>query len=76
MAREVTFSTDKNTTKTYATKANLERAITKAEWLGESARYFIHMTEDGRLTPVFLLNSLPAGAGAVWCAQHGWNVVG
>lgn len=27
MAREVTFSTDKNHTKTYATKANLERAM-------------------------------------------------
>lgn len=62
-------------TKTYASMANLEKAVAKATWLGDKARYIVMPVGD-RFTPVFMVNSLTAGNGIMNVASNGWHVVG
>lgn len=75
MAQEIKFDQSCNGSKTYATRKAMEQQINKVSWT-KNARYLVLQTEEGRFYPVFLMNSLPDGCGAIWCAQHGWCVVG
>lgn len=73
MAKQLTLELTHS--KTYATVANLERAVEKATWLGDKARYIVLPTPEGRFTPVFMAASLQEGFGIVQCASNGWHVV-
>lgn len=72
MAKQIELEMEN--TKTYASVRNLEKAVEKAVWLGDSARYLVMPVGD-RFTPVFMLKGLPDGVGPMWVAQNGWHVV-
>lgn len=70
MAKQVKLEADK----TYATLANLERAVEKVASLAD-ARYLVLTTEEGRFYPVFLYNEQTCTWMPAQVAQHGWCVV-
>lgn len=73
MAKQLTI--DFSSSKTYATEANLVRAVEKATWLGNST-YIVMMTPEGRFTPVFLFKRLENEQLAFHVANNGWHVLG
>jgi len=60
--------------KTYATLANLERAVNKVVGL-DDARYLVLTTEEGRFYPVFLYNERTCSWLPARVADYGWCVV-